>query len=31
MYQLTGVTKRYQTKRGPVTALAGIDLSIADG
>jgi putative ABC transport system ATP-binding protein len=31
MYQLTGVTKRYHTKRGPVTALAGVDLSIADG
>ncbi|HEY7222745.1 MAG TPA: ABC transporter ATP-binding protein [Micromonosporaceae bacterium] len=31
MYELTGVTKRYQTKRGPVTALAGVDLSLADG
>jgi len=31
MYELTGVTKRYQTKRGPVTALAGVNLSIADG
>ncbi len=31
MYELTGVTKRYETKRGPVTALAGVDLSIADG
>jgi putative ABC transport system ATP-binding protein len=31
MYELTDVTKRYQTKRGPVTALAGVDLSIADG
>ena len=31
MFELTGVTKRYQTKRGPVTALDGVDLSIADG
>jgi putative ABC transport system ATP-binding protein len=31
MFELTGVTKRYQTKRGPVTALGGVDLSIADG
>jgi putative ABC transport system ATP-binding protein len=31
MFELTGVTKRYETKRGPVTALAGIDLAIADG
>jgi putative ABC transport system ATP-binding protein len=31
MFELTGVTKRYDTKRGPVAALAGIDLTIADG
>jgi putative ABC transport system ATP-binding protein len=31
MYELTGVTKKYQTKRGPVTALNGIDLRIEDG
>jgi putative ABC transport system ATP-binding protein len=31
MFELTGVTKRYETKRGPVAALAGIDLTIADG
>ncbi len=31
MYELTGVTKQYQTKRGPVTALNGIDLRIEDG
>jgi putative ABC transport system ATP-binding protein len=31
MYELTGVTKKYETKRGPVVALNGIDLSIADG
>jgi putative ABC transport system ATP-binding protein len=31
VYELSGVTKRFQTKRGPVTALNGIDLSIEDG
>jgi putative ABC transport system ATP-binding protein len=31
MYQLTGVTKSYRTKRGAVTALDGIDVSIAGG
>jgi len=31
MYELTNVIKKYETKRGPVTALAGIDLTIADG
>jgi putative ABC transport system ATP-binding protein len=31
MYELNGVTKSYQTKRGLVAALSGIDLRIADG
>ena len=31
VYELSGVTKRYQTKRGSVTALNGIDLRIDDG
>jgi putative ABC transport system ATP-binding protein len=31
MYELTGVTKKYQTKRGPVVALNGVDLRIDDG
>jgi putative ABC transport system ATP-binding protein len=31
MYVLTGVTKKYQTKRGPVAALNGVDLAIPDG
>jgi putative ABC transport system ATP-binding protein len=31
MYELSGVTKRYQTKRGPVTALSGVDVTISDG
>jgi putative ABC transport system ATP-binding protein len=30
MYELTNVIKKYETKRGPVTALAGLDLSIGD-
>jgi putative ABC transport system ATP-binding protein len=31
MYQLTGVTKRYQKGRATVDALAGVDLVIEDG
>jgi putative ABC transport system ATP-binding protein len=31
MYELTAVTKQYQTKRGTVNALAGVDLRIEDG
>jgi putative ABC transport system ATP-binding protein len=31
MYKLTGVTKTYQKGRATVTALAGVDLMIADG
>jgi putative ABC transport system ATP-binding protein len=31
MYELNGVTKSYQTKRGTVAALSGVDLRIADG
>lgn len=31
MYQLTGVTKRYQRGKEAVDALAGVDLTIADG
>jgi putative ABC transport system ATP-binding protein len=31
MYELTAVTKKYQTKRGTVDALAGVDLRIEDG
>ncbi|WP_030903436.1 ABC transporter ATP-binding protein [Streptomyces sp. NRRL F-5126] len=31
MYQLTAVTKRYQRGKQTVQALAGVDLSIADG
>jgi putative ABC transport system ATP-binding protein len=31
MYELNGVTKSYQTKRGMVAALSGVDLRIADG
>ncbi|WP_407560759.1 ABC transporter ATP-binding protein [Streptomyces sp. 184] len=31
MYQLTGVTKRYQRGKEAIDALAGVDLTIADG
>jgi putative ABC transport system ATP-binding protein len=31
MYELTGVTKRYQKGRATVAALAGVDLRIGDG
>ncbi|KIF05596.1 peptide ABC transporter ATP-binding protein, partial [Streptomyces sp. RSD-27] len=31
MYQLTGVTKRYQRGKQTVDALAGVDLTIEDG
>lgn len=31
MYKLAGVTKEYQTNRGVVTALRGVDLTVADG
>jgi putative ABC transport system ATP-binding protein len=31
MYELTGVTKKYESKRGTVAALNGIDLRIEDG
>ena len=31
MYELNGVTKSYQTKRGMVAALSGVDLRIDDG
>src|SRR5258705_8219524 len=31
MYELTGVTKKYESKRGTIAALNGIDLRIEDG
>jgi putative ABC transport system ATP-binding protein len=31
MYELTGVTKKYESKRGTIVALNGIDLRIEDG
>src|SRR5262245_49701825 len=31
MYELIGVTKTYETKRGTVAALDGVDLRIEDG